>query len=87
MTLPSIIGILVIPLSSGTKDLATFYPAAGEVRSIEGYLDSDWAGDPLDRKSTAGGAIMLGGCRVHSHSRGTVLEPPKVGGWAIKTNE
>lgn len=56
----------------GTKDMATFYPAEGPVTHIGGYLDGDWACDDIDRKSVSGAVAMVAGCRMHSHSRGTV---------------
>ena len=55
----------------GTQDLATFMLAEGSLIGITGYLDGDWASDEIDRKSVSGGYIMVGGCRVHSHSRTT----------------
>ena len=39
---------------------------------IDGFPDGDWAQDGDDRKSVSGGAIMVAGCRMHAHSRGTV---------------
>ena len=54
----------------GTVDMCTYYPADGEVDGIHAYFDSDWGGDDLDRKSVMGGAIVVGKCRLHSHSRG-----------------
>ena len=55
----------------GTRGLCTFFPAAGEVTHIAGYLDGDWACDDIDRKSVSGGIAMVSGCRMHNHSRGT----------------
>ena len=55
----------------GQPDLATFFPVEGKVDHIEGFLDGDWACDEFDRKSVSGGLAMVGGCRIHSHSRGT----------------
>ena len=48
---------------------ATFMPKAGKPDIIEAFLDGDWACDDLDRKSASGGYLMVGGCRLHSHSR------------------
>ena len=53
----------------GTTELSTFFPADGKVDRVEAYLDGDWGCDELDRKSVAGGLVMVAGCRVHSHSR------------------
>ena len=55
----------------GSRDLATFMPRAGKPDTIEAFLDGDWACDDLDRKSASGGYLMVGGCRLHSHSRTT----------------
>ena len=55
----------------GSKELATFMPKAGKSDTIEAFLDGDWACDDLDRKSASGGYLMVGGCRLHSHSRTT----------------
>ena len=44
-------------------------PKAGKSDVIEAFLDGDWACDDLDRKSVSGGYLMVGGCRLHSHSR------------------
>ena len=55
----------------GSRDLATFMPKAGKPDIIEAFLDGDWACDDLDRKSASGGYLMVGGCRLHSHSRTT----------------
>ena len=53
----------------GSRDLATFMPKAGKSDIIEAFLDGDWACDDLDRKSASGEYLMVGGCRLHSHSR------------------
>ena len=55
----------------GSRDLATFMPKAGKSDIIEAFLDGDWAFDDLDKKSASGGYLMVGGCRLHSHSRTT----------------
>ena len=55
----------------GSRNLATFFPTEGQVTHIAGYVDGDWACDDADRKSVSGGLIMVAGCRMHSHSRGT----------------
>ena len=55
----------------GSRDLATFMPKAGKPDIIEAFLDGDWACDDLDRKSASGGYLVVGGCRLHSHSRTT----------------
>ena len=55
----------------GSSHLATYFPEHGVVDRIEGFLDGDWACDELDRKSVSGAAVMVAGCRMHSHSRTT----------------
>ena len=55
----------------GTRDLETFMPRSGKADSIEAYLDGDWASDDIDKISASGGFLMVGGCRLHSHSRTT----------------
>ena len=55
----------------GSRDLAAFMPKAGKPEIIEAFLDGAWACDDLDRKSASGGSLMVGGCRLHSHSRTT----------------
>ena len=55
----------------GSRNLATFMPKAGKPDIIEAFLDGDWACDDLDKKSASGGHLMVGGCRLHSHSRTT----------------
>ena len=55
----------------GSRDLATFMPRASKPEIIEAFLDGDWACDDLDKKSAPGGYLMVGGCRLHSHSRTT----------------
>ena len=53
----------------GSRDLATFMPKTSKTEIIEAFLDGDWACDDLDRKSASGGYLMVGGCRLNSHSR------------------
>ena len=55
----------------GSRDLATLMPKAGNLDIIEAFLDGDWACADLDRKSASGGYLMVGGSRLHSHSRTT----------------
>ena len=50
-----------------TKMSEDFEPAAGI--PLQGYCDSDWAGDREDRKSTSGQAIVLGGTVVETSAR------------------
>ena len=53
------------------RDLATFMPRARKPDTIEAFLDGDWACDDLDKKSASGGYLMVGGCRLQSHSKTT----------------
>ena len=34
-----------------------------------GFMDADWAGSPMDRKSTSGGIFSIGSTRVSWYSR------------------
>ena len=52
--------------------MSTHFPVEGTVDVIHAFCDSDWGGDELDRRSVMGGVTMVGGCRLHSHSRGGV---------------
>ena len=58
-------------VQEASRDLATFMPKAGKSDIIESFFDGDWACDDLDRKSASGGYLMVGGCRLHSHSMTT----------------
>ena len=58
--------------NKGTKiDLATFMPESGKADSIEADLDGDSACDDIDMKTAPGRYVMVGGCRLHSHSKTT----------------
>ena len=63
--------IKLVRYMKASRGLATFFPCDEEIRQISGYVDGDWACDDFDRKSVSGGVIMVAGCRMHSHSRGT----------------
>jgi hypothetical protein len=54
-----------------SADLASFIPTASEDMVIKGFVDGDWGCDELDRKRVSGGFVMVGGCRIHCHSRTT----------------
>ena len=54
-----------------SADLATLFPTASEDMVIKGFVDGDWGCDDLDRKSVSGIVVMVGGCRIHCHSRTT----------------
>ena len=55
----------------GSKDLATFFQTASEDMVIKDCVDGDWGCDELDRKSVSVGNVMVGGGRIHCHSRTT----------------
>ena len=52
-----------------TKDLKLKYERNDKVDIIECYVDADWAGDCIDRKSTTGYVIKLFGNVIHWKSR------------------
>jgi hypothetical protein len=54
----------------GVKDMALYFPKAGDIETLECYSDSDWAGDACDRKSVACGIIQCGGCTLLEYARG-----------------
>ena len=45
------------------------YKAGARTDMIDVYVDSDWAGDRQQRKSTSGGLVIVGGIAVKSWSR------------------
>ena len=47
-------------ISEGTPEIGTEISVGGKSTKLEGFGDSDWAGDKGSMKSTSGGAIMLG---------------------------
>ncbi|XP_075101648.1 secreted RxLR effector protein 161-like [Nicotiana tabacum] len=47
----------------GTQDLVLYYPS-GDNFNLVGYADVDYAGYPVDRKSTSGMAHFLGSCLI-----------------------
>ena len=49
-----------------TPNFGLWYPRGANFK-LEGYTDSDWAGDKVDRKSTSGGCQFLG-CSLVSWS-------------------
>ena len=53
----------------GTKNVVLVLMPTGKWLKLEGWSDSDWAGDLLTRRSTTGGVIMLNGCVLISFSR------------------
>ena len=45
------------------------YYANRDIRFVDVFVDSDWAGDNITRKSTTGAVIKLGGFTVKTYSR------------------
>jgi hypothetical protein len=41
----------------------------GKATAIVGYSDSDWAGDPIQRKSTTGYVFFIGNCPISWQSK------------------
>lgn len=52
-----------------TKDLCLVYKRNNNDEIIDCYVDADWAGDPIDRKSTTGYAIRFFGNVIFWKSR------------------
>jgi hypothetical protein len=53
---------------AGTSHLALVFDGSSKLE-LYGYVDSDWAGDPNDRRSITGYAFKLGNCLVSWSSR------------------
>ncbi len=51
------------------KPVAWFLQAKGDIREITVIVDSDWASNPLDRRSIAADLVCLGGAPVAHWSR------------------
>jgi len=47
----------------GTMEYGLRYLGYGEVK-LQGYIDSDWAGSAIDRKSTSGCSFSLGSAMI-----------------------
>ena len=55
-------------------------PSSGKADNIEAYFDEDWAGNDDDSdKNSAWWGLMVGGCRLHSHSKTTGQRAPSTG--------
>eukprot|EP00253_Pinus_taeda_P025201 PITA_25201 len=52
----------------GTTHYGLWYKQTEGVK-LEGFTDADWAGSPLDRKSTSGGIFNLGSAAVSWYGR------------------
>ena len=52
----------------GTIEFGLYYDGSHEYR-LYGYMDADWAGSVLDKKSTSGGCYSLGSAMISWFSR------------------
>jgi len=59
----------VLRYLKGTREFGTTYSGLNVGQKLEGYVDSDYAGDRTDRKSTYGSVFMLCGGPVAWTSR------------------
>ena len=59
----------ILKYLSLTKDFKLKYKKNDKVDILECYVDADWAGDCIDRKSTRGYAVKLYGNVIHCKSR------------------
>ena len=53
----------------GTRDWTLKLEPDREVDTLQMMVDSDWATDKVDRRSTSAGVAKLGGCTIHTYSR------------------
>ncbi|GIL92943.1 hypothetical protein Vretifemale_20359, partial [Volvox reticuliferus] len=53
----------VLRYLSGTRELGLRF-GGDKKNKVEGYSDSDWAGDPTTRRSTSGYAFLLNGAAI-----------------------
>ena len=59
----------VLRYTKGTRDFGISFSGLEERQKVEGYVDSDYAGDRTDRKSTYGSVFMLLGGPLAWYSR------------------
>ena len=52
----------------GTSEYGLWYRQMNEVK-LHGFTDADWAGIPMDRKSTSGGVFSIGSTTFSWYSR------------------
>ena len=52
----------------GTRKFGLWYPKGNEL-TLVAYIDVDWAGSIVDRKSTSGATLYLGDCLVSWSSK------------------
>ena len=53
----------------GTRDWTLNLEPDREIDTLQMMVDSDWATDKVDRRSTSAGVAQLGGCTILSYSR------------------
>jgi hypothetical protein len=58
----------VLRYLKGTSEYGLWYRQTNEVK-FHGFTDADWAGSPMDRKSTSGGIFSIGSIVVSWYSR------------------
>ena len=52
----------------GTSEYGLWYKRMDGVK-LHGFMDADWAGSPMDRKSTSGGIFSIGSIVVSWYNR------------------
>ena len=52
----------------GTPEYGLWYRQMNEVK-LHGFMDADWVGNPMDRKSTSGGIFSIGSTTVFWYNR------------------
>ena len=58
----------VLKYLKGTSGYGLWYRQSDEVK-LHGFMDADWAGIPMDRKSTSGGIFSIGSTTVSWYCR------------------
>ena len=53
----------------GTRDWTLKLEPDREIDTLQMMVDSDWATDKVDRRSTSAGVAQLGGCTILTYSR------------------
>jgi hypothetical protein len=62
------VGKHVLRYLKGTYEYGLWYRQMDEVK-LHGFTDANWAGSPMDRKSTSGGIFSVGSTGVSWYSR------------------
>ena len=58
----------VLRYLKGTVDYGLKYEVNQKI-NLEGYVDSDWVGSSIDRKSTSGWCTSMGSCMISWYNR------------------